>query len=59
MKEVKAVHDIHVWSLDGEFHVASLHIVVKNEKVLINTENLKQNVRAVFIEEGIKHVTVK
>lgn len=56
---IKEVHDIHVWSLDGEFNVGSLHLVLKNELSLYNIEDVKTKVRGVFNEEGVVHVTIE
>ncbi len=28
MNNVEDVHDIHAWSLDGKYHVLSLHVVI-------------------------------
>ena len=56
---VKAVHDIHVWSLDGEFNVASLHLVLDNPLNTYNAEEVKREVRSVFSKEGVKHVTIE
>lgn len=56
---VKEVHDIHVWSLDGEFNVGSLHLVLSNELNTYNAEEVKHDVRNVFSQEGIKHVTIE
>jgi cobalt-zinc-cadmium efflux system protein len=56
---VKEVHDIHIWSLDGEFNVASLHLVLLNELNTYNAEEVKADVRGVFLEEGVSHVTIE
>jgi cobalt-zinc-cadmium efflux system protein len=29
--EVKGSHDIHVWSMDGNYHIVTLHVVVSAE----------------------------
>ena len=58
-KAVKAVHDIHVWSLDGEFHVASLHIVVDESHVLEDMQSVKRKIRHEFDHLGVSHVTIE
>jgi cobalt-zinc-cadmium efflux system protein len=59
VENVKEVHDIHIWSLDGEFNVASLHLVLKNDLSTYNIESVKKEVRKVFSQEGVKHVTIE
>ena len=56
---IKEVHDIHIWSLDGEFNVGSLHLVLKDELDQYNIEEVKKNVRGLFKKEGIVHVTIE
>lgn len=57
--EVTEVHDIHVWSMDGDFNVASLHIVVSSKEILSHMEELKQRVREEFHQLGVTHVTIE
>ena len=57
--EVTEVHDIHVWSMDGDFNVASLHIVVSSKEILSHMEELKQRVREEFHQLGVNHVTIE
>ncbi len=55
ISEVISTHDIHVWSLDGEYHVGSLH-VVSNAKDLIF---IKEQIRAIALIYNIKHITIE
>lgn len=59
IEHVEDVHDIHVWSLDGEFHVGSLHLVLKEKERLQSSEDIKSQVREVFKNNGIPHVTIE
>ena len=56
---VKEVHDIHIWSLDGEFNVASLHLVMVNELGGYNAEKIKKKVRHLFQHQSVPHVTIE
>lgn len=50
------VHDVHVWSLDGESHVMSLHIVIEE----INQSNkieIKKKVMDISSKLNIVHIT--
>ena len=54
--DVKEVHDLHAWSLDGDKNVGSCHIVVKPKA---NTESVKKQVRDCFTAQHIQHVTIE
>lgn len=56
LDEVLDVHDIHAWSLDGERHVLSCHIVVDDEAKL---DQIKSAARNVIRVEGEFHVTIE
>ena len=48
------VHHLHVWTLDGEVNLATVHIVAKEYDA-----NIKNAVKEEFIEHGINHVTIE
>jgi cobalt-zinc-cadmium efflux system protein len=56
---VIAVHDTHVWSLDGTHHVLSTHLVL--EKNLIEQElvDLKARIRKSLEQHDIDHATLE
>jgi cobalt-zinc-cadmium efflux system protein len=57
---IESVHDLHVWSLDGQYNVASAHIVVRTENnSLEELIPVKEQVRMLMKEEGIEHVTIE
>ena len=51
---VLGVHHIHVWSMDGQNHYATMHIVTKSEH-----HEIKERVREELREHGIGHVTLE
>ena len=53
--EVEDVHHIHIWSLDGFNHYATMHIV----SVLYDTSDLKDNIKKELKEHGIVHATIE
>ena len=60
IESVKSIHDLHVWSLDSQYNVASLHVVISKEdnhpeKLL----TIKTQVKKLMEEEGIPHTTVE
>ena len=51
---VISIHDLHVWSLDGINHCATLHVVVDD-----HFKKTKREVREELHEHGIAHVTIE
>ncbi len=52
IQNVKGVHHIHVWSMDGYHNYATMHIVTTNPKV-------KSAVKAELKTHGIEHATIE
>lgn len=59
IKEVKQVHDLHIWSLDEDYKVLTIHIVLNRSQTMGEISQIKQNIRALLSEEGIKHSTIE
>ena len=57
--EIKEIHDIHVWSMDGEYNIMTAHIVVHHEGPLKELEPLKKKIREDLEEFSIEHVTLE
>ncbi|HMN67338.1 MAG TPA: cation diffusion facilitator family transporter [Bdellovibrionales bacterium] len=56
MSEVRSIHDVHFWSLDGVRHILSLHVVLND---LGAAEMVKAKIRAMSRELGDCHVTLE
>lgn len=56
---VKSVHDVHIWTMDGAYNVISAHVVVddriEKEALLKTKSEVKQIIRSL----GIQHETVE
>lgn len=62
LKEIDNVidaHDLHLWSLDGEFNIMSLHLVVDNTTDMLRAAQIKKEVRAIIKKDKIKHITLE
>lgn len=55
--EIDSVHDLHVWSIDGNYNVLTVHIVLKQALNLDKLAELKLKIRDSLTEEGIEHAT--
>lgn len=56
---VESVHDTHVWSLDGEKHVLSTHVVLEKKCTLSEAAKIKFKVKEFAEELSIHHATVE
>ncbi|MFT5890254.1 MAG: cobalt-zinc-cadmium efflux system protein [Dokdonia sp.] len=57
--EIKEIHDIHVWSMDGEYNIMTAHVVVHHKGSLKELEPLKKKIRQDLEELHIEHVTLE
>lgn len=57
--EVKEVHDLHVWTLDGEKNIASAHLVVVDATSREEIIRVKHDAVDRLKEAGIDHLTVE
>lgn len=57
--EIIGIHDMHIWSLDGEYHVGTVHIVVEQDTTREQIPGIKQKVRDIMTNVGVQHVTIE
>lgn len=57
--DVILAHHTHIWSLEGEKHILSTHVVIEENSDQQKIINIKRNVKNLINELGIKHVTVE
>ncbi|HWU42029.1 MAG TPA: cation diffusion facilitator family transporter [Bdellovibrio sp.] len=56
---VEDVHHAHLWSLDGENHVMTVHVVLKSTASFQNMEDVKQKIKKLVGKFGIIEATVE
>jgi cobalt-zinc-cadmium efflux system protein len=56
---VAGLHDLHLWSLDGEHHILTGHIVVPGGCPLEELVAVKCRVKEKALELGISHATIE
>ena len=54
LEGVLDVHHIHIWSMDGQAHYATMHIATNAD-----AHQIKEKIRAEAREHGISHVTLE
>ena len=55
---VRRVHDIHIWSLEGETDILTAHVVVEN-KYLQRPDNVRQSIKSELEKHHIEHSTLE
>ena len=58
-KDVVDVHDYHLWTLDGEHHILTLHVVVGEGMELKQAEALKERIKNRLRHLHITHATIE
>lgn len=56
---VVRVHDLHCWTMDGEYHVLSLHVVVKQDHPKEEWYGLRKQILHIIKDQKIGHATIQ
>ena len=59
LNNVEDIHDVHAWSLDGKYHVLSLHVVISQITDQESLVLLKNQIRDQLHKMGIEHSTIE
>lgn len=59
IKGVHDMHDIHIWSLEGETDVFSAHVVVDDETLEKRPQQTKQTIKDILKKHHIEHSTIE
>ncbi len=59
IKGVIGIHDIHIWSLEGETDVFTAHVVLDDEPLEKQAEQTKQTIKATLLKHHIEHSTIE
>lgn len=57
--EVESTHDVHLWTLDGNYNILTTHIVLHEPLDLVQTEQLKSRIKGQLRTEGVHHATIE
>ena len=52
-------HDLHIWSMDGQYNVLTTHLVLEKDISIDKLEILKQQIRDELHKKGIEHTTLE
>ena len=56
---VEGIHDLHVWSIDGEYNVLTMHVVLSTSLPMLQLHKLKIGIRGKLLSMGIQHSTIE
>jgi cobalt-zinc-cadmium efflux system protein len=56
---VRDMHDLHFWTMDGRYHVVTMHIVVDSGKSLTEIEKIKSEVKHCLLHLDVQHTTIE
>jgi cobalt-zinc-cadmium efflux system protein len=56
---VENIHDLHIWSLDGSYHVGSLHAVLSEETAVTKQAEVHNAILGLMDRFRIQHPTVQ
>lgn len=59
MEKVRSIHHIHIWSLDGEHHVLTAHVVVAEDATRDDVLLVKQQANALAGQFHLEHTTLE
>ena len=59
MAQVQDLHHLHIWSLDGEKHVLTVHLVIAEDLTITEQKLLKQQVADCLHHYHLAHTTIE
>jgi cobalt-zinc-cadmium efflux system protein len=59
IEQIANVRDLHIWSLDEEYNVSTVHVTVKEPLPMAQVAELKEKIRAVLKEEDSRYATIE
>jgi cobalt-zinc-cadmium efflux system protein len=57
--EVDSIHDIHVWTMDGQYNILTLHLVLKDIDNQQKIREIKQQLKQFLKNLRIDHITIE
>ncbi|WKN31112.1 cation diffusion facilitator family transporter [Porifericola rhodea] len=59
LEEVQDTHDTHLWTLDGNYNILSVHLVINNNMRLSELAELRMKVNKKLKSYHIDHITIQ
>ncbi|MDD5455375.1 MAG: cation diffusion facilitator family transporter [Candidatus Ratteibacteria bacterium] len=58
-EDIKGVHDTHIWSLDGEHHILTAHVIISANATCDDANRVKCEVKKLLEKFDIRHATIE
>jgi cobalt-zinc-cadmium efflux system protein len=58
-KDIEDIHDLHVWSVDGNYNILTVHVVMNKLLEIEKIAELKGKIRESLKQKGIQHATIE
>jgi cobalt-zinc-cadmium efflux system protein len=59
MEGIQSVHDMHIWSMDGEYNIMSVHLVLDKNLDYKKLQELKTQIKEKLKAQQIQHITIE
>lgn len=59
LAEVDRLEDVHLWSMDGEYMVITMHVIPKDVDSVEEITALQQRIRGILKDRDINHATIE
>jgi cobalt-zinc-cadmium efflux system protein len=59
IERVKSIHHLHVWSLDGEHHVLTTHVVIDAASTMADLQRVRSEINALMEGMAFEHTAVE
>lgn len=59
IKGVCSIHDVHLWTMDGQYNISSMHVVVNSGLSQDDIAKLKQNIKEKLYKLNVQHATLE
>lgn len=59
LSKVRSVHDTHIWTLDGEYYILTMHVVIEKNCSIEEAISIKNKVKKDLKALAIRHITVE
>jgi cobalt-zinc-cadmium efflux system protein len=57
--KIQSIHDLHTWTMDGEYNILTMHVVLKDNQTITDLSQLKKDLRHDLEYCGIQHATIE
>jgi len=58
-KGIEDIHDLHIWSVDGNYNILTVHVVMNSLLEVTKITALKDKIRNALRQKGIQHATIE